>query len=43
MDINELIRILNRISCWIPQDTYIQSEIKDLIQRLKSQRGWQRH
>lgn len=39
MDINELIKFLHRISCWIPQNTYIQKEIKEVIAHLKSQRG----
>ena len=41
MDINELIRFLNRISCWIPQRNPVQQEIKDVIAQLKSHRGWQ--
>jgi hypothetical protein len=43
MDINELIRFLHRISCWIPQNNPIQSELKQVIANLKSQRGWQKH
>lgn len=39
MDINQLIKFLNRISCWIPQNNPIQREIKDVINQLKSQRG----
>lgn len=39
MHVNELIRLLNRISCWIPQNNPIQKELKEVIAHLKSQRG----
>jgi len=37
MNIHELINFLHRVWCWMPHDNPIRNEVKQMIDRLKSQ------
>jgi hypothetical protein len=38
MDVNQLIKFLNHLKCWIPQSNVgIRQEIDDVIRQLKGQ------